>query len=207
MVSCTRPWRCDDDSMPTPATAPPSVMVLSCGTTAGITPRARHALVRSSYGIIPSASTKSSFTDKTWLKPRTSSRRRAPASRSRNRLEVSLASATGPAPAFSDCASEARLAACAASASAMPEAARRRFGRGLGRRFPVEEVARHRVAGGVALGEDDLEQVRAPRRRAEHLGAAVEVYAPDAAEALVEAHRVERADLVPVAVEAFGPDV
>ena len=29
--------------MPTPATAPPRVMVFSCGTTAGITPRARQA--------------------------------------------------------------------------------------------------------------------------------------------------------------------
>src|SRR5688572_27209916 len=206
MVSCTRPWRCDDDSIPTPATAPPRVMVLSCGTTAGITPCARQALVRTSYGIIPSASTWFSRMERTSLNPRTSRRRRWPAARSRNRLEVSLARATCPEPPLSAFDSESRLAACAASASAMPEAARRRFGRPQ-QRVAVEEVARHRVAGGVALGEHDLEEVRAPGRRAEHLGAAVQVHAPDAPEALVEALRVEGADLVPVAVEALGPDV
>jgi hypothetical protein len=42
-VSCTRPWRCEEDSMPTPATAPPSVIVFSCGTTAGMTPCGRQA--------------------------------------------------------------------------------------------------------------------------------------------------------------------
>src|SRR4029079_2974555 len=40
---------------------------------------------------------------------------------------------------------------------------------------------------------------------AEHLGAAVEVDAPDAPEALVEALGVEGADLLPVAVEALAP--
>src|ERR1700694_524117 len=43
--------------------------------------------------------------------------------------------------------------------------------------------------------------------RAEHLGAAVQVDAPDAAEALVEAPRIERADALPVAVEALAPGV
>ena len=133
--------------MPTPATAPPSVMVFSCGTTAGMTPCARQraveVLVRDhAFGLDRALRSTAS----TWLNPRTSSRRRARRSRSRNRLEVSLASATGPgARALSDCASGSRLAACAASASAMPEAARRRFGR-LHRRVPVKEVARHRVA-------------------------------------------------------------
>src|SRR5688572_13719277 len=44
-------------------------------------------------------------------------------------------------------------------------------------------------------------------RRAEHLCAAVDVDAPDAPEALVEAARVERADALPVAVEALAPGV
>ena len=37
-VSWTKPWRKDVASMPMPATAPPTVMDLSCGTTRGITP-------------------------------------------------------------------------------------------------------------------------------------------------------------------------
>src|SRR5688572_8937976 len=197
--------------MPTPATAPPRVMVFSCGTTAGITPCARHSRVRSSYGTMPSASTAPSAIFSTWLKPRTSRRRRVPAARSRNRLEVSLASATGPAYIPLACrnasTSESRLAACAASASAMPEAARRDRGRGFLGRALVEEIARHGVAAGVALGEHHLEEVGAAVRRAEHLGAAVEIAAPDAPEALVEALRVERADALPVAVEALGPHI
>src|SRR5262245_28916502 len=207
MPSCTSPWRCDEDSMPTPATAPPRVMVFSCGTTVGITPCARQARLRSSYGVMPSASTKPSWTESTWLKPRTSSRRRPAAARSRNRLEVSLASATGPSlrplACRSDSIRDSRFAACAASASAMSVAARG------GLRFsPVEELAAHRVArlGHVALGEHDLEQMRAAVGHAEHLGAAVQVHAPDAPEALVEALRIERADPLPVAVEALGPD-
>ena len=36
--SCGQPLRNDDDSMPRPVTAPPSVIVLSCGTTSGIRP-------------------------------------------------------------------------------------------------------------------------------------------------------------------------
>src|SRR5688572_26374014 len=190
--------------MPTPATAPPSVMVLSCGTTAGMTPCARHSRVRSSYAIMPSASTVPSRIASTWLNERTSSRRRAPAARSRKRFEVSLARATGPAPCFRLSTRDCRFAACVAAASAMPDATRRcRFADV----FLVDEVARHRVGRGVALGEHDLEKVRAAGRRAEHLGAAVEIDAPDAPEAIVEARRVERADPLPVALEALGPDV
>ena len=39
--------------MPSPATAPPSVMVLSCGTTSGIRPCGRVASTRSSYVVMP----------------------------------------------------------------------------------------------------------------------------------------------------------
>src|SRR5581483_2176774 len=186
--------------MPTPATAPPSVMVFNCGTTAGMTPRARHSRTRSSYVIMPSASTEppAGSTARTWLKARTSSRRRGAASRSRNRFDVSFASPTGPAAAAPDALSRA------ARASFFSECCER----GLLVKF-VEVAARERVARhrDVALREHHLEEMRAAARRAEHLGAAVEVHAPDAPEALVEALRVEPADLVPVAVEALGPHI
>src|SRR5207248_9971575 len=55
--------------------------------------------------------------------------------------------------------------------------------------------------------EHDLEDMRASLGRAEHLGAAVEVGEPDAAEALVELLRIERVDLLPVALEALDPRV
>src|SRR5690348_1277110 len=131
--------------------------------------------------------------DRTSLKWRTSSRRRATLSRSRNRFDVSFASPTGPAPALS----------CAARASFF-------LLNGLGKRFAqlfVEEAPAHRVRGGrgVALGEHDLEKMRVAGRRAEHLGAAVQVDAPDAPEALVEALRIERLDARPVLVEAPAP--
>src|SRR5581483_4093211 len=73
----------------------------------------------------------------------------------------------------------------------------------------VQELPAHRVARrrDVALAHHDLEQMRTPVRRAEHLGAGPQVGAPDAAEALVELLRVERPDLLPVPVEALGPDV
>src|SRR5438309_1971256 len=140
---------------------------------------------------MPSASTQpaAASTASTWLNARTSSRRRGAASRSRNRFEVSLARPTGPA---------------APAAAALSRAARASFFseccvRGLLVKF-VEMAARQRIAlhRDVALGEHHLEEVRAAGARAEHLGAAVQVYAPDAAEALVEALRVQGADLVPV---------
>src|SRR3954468_14594455 len=182
--------------MPTPATAPPKVMVLSCGTTAGMTPRARHASTSASYVTIPSASTWSLPTSRTSLKTRTSSRRRAFEARSRKRFEVSFCSPIGPLPP-PDCLT------CAASASFF-------FWKLSGvNGFLVEEIPRHRVARArdIALREHDLEEVRVARRRTEHFGAAVEVHAPDPAEALVEALGIERADAVPVPVEALGPGV
>src|SRR2546429_4251766 len=137
---------------------------------------------------MPSASTWPSLMRRTSLKWRTSSRRRAAPARSRNRFEVSFASPTGPLPSLSRAAKASFFVVC---------------------RLFVEESPAHRIAGlrDVALGEHDLEQVRVPLGRAEHLGAAVQVDAPDAAEALVEALRIERADPLPVAVEALRPGV
>src|SRR3989475_2336598 len=174
--------------MPTPATAPPRVMVFNCGPTAGITPCARHSATRASYVTMPSASTWPSLIRRTSLKWRTSSRRGAAPARSRNRFEVSFASPTGPLPSLSRAAKASFFVVC---------------------RLFVEESPAHRIAGlrDVTLGEHDLEQVRVPLGRAEHLGAAVQVDAPDAAEALVEALRIELADALPVPVEALAPRV
>src|SRR5512143_1388065 len=71
----------------------------------------------------------------------------------------------------------------------------------------VEVAAPHRVvvAGDVALAEDVLEQVCVAGARAEHLGRAHQVAAPDAAEALVEPFGVERLDRRPLALEAQRP--
>src|SRR4051812_9912716 len=139
---------------------------------------------------MPSVSTQPGPKPRTWLKCRTSSRRRAAASRSRKRFDVSFCRPTGPSPALS----------CAARASFFL------LCRLLALGF-VEEAPRHRVArhAHVALGEHHLEEVRAPARAAEHLGAAIQVDAPDAPEALVESLRIDGADLVPVAVEALAP--
>src|SRR3954469_8420669 len=129
---------------------------------------------------------------RTSLKWRTSRRRRGAAARSRKRFDVSFRRLTVPSPALSCAARASLFLLCRLLAFAL-----------------VEEAPRHGVAGHahVALGEHDLEEVRAPRGRAEHLGTAVEVHAPDAAEALVEALGVDGADTVPVAVEALGPGV
>src|SRR2546423_4788577 len=143
---------------------------------------------------MPSASAHSEVTSRTALNARTSRRRRATLSRSRKRFEVSLARPTGPRPSLSDAARSSFFFECCC--------------RGLGFKF-VEEAAAHRVARHrhVTPGEHDLEKMRVPGARAEHLGAAVEIDAPDAAEALVEALRVDGADPVPVAVEALAPDI
>src|SRR2546422_3650199 len=137
---------------------------------------------------MPSASTWPSLIRRTSLKWRTSSRRRAAPARSRNRFEVSFASPTGPLPSLSRAAKASFFVVC---------------------RLFVEESPAHRIAGlrDVALGEHDLEQVRVPLGRAEHFGAAVEIDPPDAAEALVEALRIELANALPVAVEALRPGV
>src|SRR5262245_17799567 len=139
---------------------------------------------------MPSASTDPSPKPMTSLNARTSRRRRSPEARSRKRLDVSLASATVPVDALSCAASASLFFAC-------------------GCKLVVEELAAHRVAGHahVALREHDLEEVRAADARAEHLGAAVQVGPPDAPEALVEARRVEGADLFPARVEALAPGV
>src|SRR5713226_4064351 len=140
---------------------------------------------------MPSVSTQpaAASTCSTWLKPRTSSRRRARLLRSRKRFDVSLASPTGPCPSLSR----------AARASFFLECWRCGLFEGLFvEEAPAHGVVRHRD---VALREHDLEEMRAPRGRTEHLGAAVEIHAPDAPEALVELLRIERADLVPMAVE------
>src|SRR6185503_13952111 len=139
---------------------------------------------------MPSASTQPSPKPMTSLNARTSSRRRSPATRSRKRLEVSFASATRP-PACLSCAARASLFfACSC-------------------KLVVEELTTHRIAGHghVPLREHDLEEVRPPDARAEHLGAAVEIRPPDPPEPLVEALRVEGADLLPVRVEALAPGV
>src|SRR3990170_4091669 len=137
---------------------------------------------------MPSASTQpaAAFTSSTSRNARTSRRRRSPRARSRNRFEVPFASATGPAPRLSCALSACVFAVCA---------------------LLVEELPAHRVAaaGDVALREHDLKEVRVALRRAEHLRAAVQVDAPDAPEALVELLRVERADALPVPVEALAP--
>ena len=79
--------------MPTPAAAPPSVIVLSCGTTAGITPCGSVAATSASYGVMPSASTAAcARVDLEHVVERAARRgagaRRA--ARSRNRFDVSL---------------------------------------------------------------------------------------------------------------------
>src|SRR5678815_3928967 len=95
---------------------------------------------------MPSASTHpAGSTCRTWSKPRTSRRRRAPLARSRNRFDVSLARLTCPAPSLS----------CAARASFFLLCSRL-----LAVAF-VQESPRHRIRGHahVALREHDLEPV------------------------------------------------
>src|SRR2546430_11271001 len=144
---------------------------------------------------MPSVSTQPAApsTRSTWLNARTSSRRRATPSRSRNRFDVSLASPTGPCPSLSRAARASFFLEC--------------WSCGLFEGLFVEEAPAHGVVRhrDVALGEHDLEKMREPPMRAEHLGAAIQVHAPDAAEALVEFLRIERADPLPVAVQTLGP--
>src|SRR2546425_11878014 len=75
-------------------------------------------------------------------------------------------------------------------------------------RSVIKERSAHRmVRADVALAHQDLEQMRAAVPGAEHLRARPQVRAPDAAEPLVEAHRIERLDLLPTRVEALRPRV
>src|SRR3989442_7451792 len=144
---------------------------------------------------MPSVSTQPAApsTRSTWLNARTSSRRRATPSRSRNRFEVSLASPTGPCPSLSRAARASFFLEC--------------WSCGLFEGLFVEEAPAHGVVRhrDVALREHDLEKMREPPRRAEHLGAAVEIHAPDAAETLVELPGVERTEPLPVAAQARVP--
>ena len=178
-VSCTRPCRNEDASMPTPATAPPSVIDLQ------LRHHRRHRRrARASRRPAP----------RRWscLRRRPSPRRRRPAStwskrphvepppwrraaRSRNRFEVSLASPTRSPPLPAACGSAPICAARrTASRSGVAAGSVRAPDFASGEILGVQERAAHRVvlARDVALAEHDLEQVRVPVRRAEHLGAA-----------------------------------
>src|SRR2546425_13377349 len=141
---------------------------------------------------MPSVSTQpaAASTCSTWLKPRTSSRRRATPSRSRKRFDVSLASPTGPCPSLSRAARASFFLEC--------------WSCGLFEGLFVEEAPAHGVVlhRDVALREHDLEKMREPPMRADHLGAAVQVHAPDAPDTLVDFLRIERADPRPLTVGA-----
>src|SRR5882672_5141941 len=140
---------------------------------------------------MPSAATleRAVSTSTTSLKPERSTRGRACASRSRNRLEVFFASPIpfGP-PAASSARSRASLLSWLLTG--------------------VEEGAGHRVVlADGALAHDDLEQVGLTHGRAEHLGAGPEIRPPDTAELLVELAGVEPLHPFPVLVEAPRPVV
>ena len=82
--------------MPPPVIAPPTVMVLSCGTTSGASPYGRVAATRSSKVVIPptSAVNAAVSTANTRSSPVTSRPGASTACRVRNRFEVRLASRT-----------------------------------------------------------------------------------------------------------------
>src|SRR5882672_4775992 len=138
---------------------------------------------------MPSADTRDRAvsTSTTWLKRDRSTRGRACASRSRNRLDVLFASPMPPGPrAASSARSRASLLSWLLTG--------------------VEEGAAHRVVlADVALAHHDLEEVCLAHGGPEHLGAGPEVRSPDAPEFLVELPGIELADLFPVAVEAPRP--
>src|SRR3989441_1830858 len=151
---------------------------------------------------MPSVSTQPAApsTRSTWLKPRTSRRRRAGPWRSRKRFDVSFASPTGPS---------GRGWAPVPPMNSLSRAARASFflecwSCGLFEGLFVEEAPAHGVVPhrDVALGEHDLEKMREPPMRADHLGAAVQVHAPDAPDTLVDFLRIERADPRPLTVGA-----
>ena len=107
-ASCGSPSRNELDSMPSPVTAPPRVMVFSCGTTVGISPCGSVASTRCSYVVMPctSAVRASGSTESTRSRPETSSPGRLTVVRGRKRLDVRLASRTGsPAGIAAYCAS------------------------------------------------------------------------------------------------------
>ena len=94
--SCGSPLRNDADSMPNPVTAPPRVIVFSCGTTSGDNPWGSVAATRSSYVHMPATSAvrASGSTAMTPVSPDVSRPLTSLLARARNRLEVGLASRT-----------------------------------------------------------------------------------------------------------------
>ncbi len=113
--SCGDPLRQLPLSMPSPVTAPPRVMVRSCGTQSGTRPCGRVAATRSSYVVIPrtSAVRRSSSTSSTPENAETSSPGVVVGLRGRNRFEVRFARRTG-APAGIAAYSAARSSTAAA---------------------------------------------------------------------------------------------
>ena len=94
--SCGSPLRNDADSIPSPVTAPPSVIVFSCGTTSGDNPYGSVAATRSSYVHMPATSAVRArgSTAITPVRPDVSRPGASRLARARNRLEVGLASRT-----------------------------------------------------------------------------------------------------------------
>src|SRR5215470_15834711 len=199
-VSCTRPKRNEVASMPTPASAPPSVIDFNCGTTCGIRPCASVASARSAKLVMPSASTMpaavSSF--RTRLKCLRLMRGGGRSALSRKRFEVSFARPTraAPPPESSDLRA-AIFSACVTNGSVRPA------------ETPlIQERPAHRIVrADVALAHQHLEQMRVAVLGAEHFRAGPKVRAPGATEALVESLRVERVDFFPVRIEALGPGI
>src|SRR2546428_5307765 len=81
-------------------------------------------------------------------------------------------------------------------------------GRYASARWRIEKCAAHRiVAADVALADEDLEQVGVAVFGTEHFRARPQIRAPLASKALIETLGVKRVDVIPMAVEAFGPGV
>ncbi|SIK95410.1 Uncharacterised protein [Mycobacteroides abscessus subsp. abscessus] len=82
--------------MPSPVTAPPSVIVLSCGTTSGESPWARVAATRSSYVHMPATSAVllTGSTSMTPVSPEVSRPGVVDFALARNRFDVGLAKRT-----------------------------------------------------------------------------------------------------------------
>ena len=145
--------------MPSPAQAPPIVIDLSCGTTAGqeVVGKRRvdkRLVGRHAFGL--DTRERAVSTPTTSLNPERSTRGRARASRSRNRFEVLLARPIPPAPPASSARNRASLFSWLVTG--------------------VQERAAHRVVlADVALAHHDLEQVGPALGGAEHLGAGPQV--------------------------------
>ena len=94
--SCGSPDRNEDASMPRPVTAPPRVIVRSCGTTRGMRPCGSVAATRFSYVVIPwtRAVRLTGSRSTTWVRSETSSRAESVV-RWRKRFDVRFPSRTG----------------------------------------------------------------------------------------------------------------